>query len=71
MINDILREYLDRFIVVYLDDILIYSNTLKEHREHVHVVLKILQGAKLLVKKEKSQFHTQHAKFLRYKISPG
>ena len=40
--NDVFREYLDQFVVVYLDDILIYSNTLKEHKRHVRMVLERL-----------------------------
>ena len=38
-INDVIRECLDKFAVAYLDDILIYSNTLEEHIEHVRLVL--------------------------------
>ncbi|KAF5239468.1 hypothetical protein FANTH_9943 [Fusarium anthophilum] len=57
MINSVLQQYLDIFIVYYLDNILIFSNNEEEHREHVHKVLKTLQNAKLLVKPEKSHFH--------------
>ena len=71
MINHVLREYLDLFVVVYLDDILIFSQTLEEHKEHVHKVLQALQNAKLLVEPEKSDFHKQHVKYLGYIISPG
>ena len=35
LINDILKEYLDRFCVIYLDDILIYSNNIEDHKKHV------------------------------------
>ena len=71
MINDVLREYIDDFVVVYLDDILIFSKNLKQHRQHVHKVLKLLQKAKLLVEKEKCEFHKQRVKFLGYELSPG
>ena len=44
LINNLLREYLDDFVVAYLDDILVYTNgTLVEHQEHVRKVLKKLQ----------------------------
>jgi hypothetical protein len=35
----VLREYLDQFCIAYLDDIVVYSNSLEEHREHVRCVL--------------------------------
>jgi hypothetical protein len=71
MINEVLRDFLDIFVVVYLDDILIFSRTLEEHRKHVHQVLKRLMDAKLLVEPEKSKFHTQDVDFLGYNIRPG
>uniref|UniRef100_A0A8H7TPE3 Reverse transcriptase domain-containing protein n=1 Tax=Bionectria ochroleuca TaxID=29856 RepID=A0A8H7TPE3_BIOOC len=49
--------YLDIFVVVYLDDILIFSDDLEMHKEHVHKVLKKLEDVKLLVEPEKSYFH--------------
>jgi hypothetical protein len=39
MINHVLREHLDVFIIIYLDDILIYLKTLKDHKKHVYKVL--------------------------------
>jgi hypothetical protein len=39
IINTVLREYLDIFVIMYLDDILIFSETLKEHKDHMHKVL--------------------------------
>ena len=71
MINDVLREYIDMFVVVYLDDILIFSTTLGQHKEHVHQVLRKLQDANLLVESDKCEFHKQHVKFLGYEITPG
>jgi len=71
IINHVLQEYLDVFVITYLDDILIYSKTLENHKEHVHKVLQTLQDAKLLVKPEKSKFHTQEVDYLEYIIRPG
>ncbi|MDB5910846.1 MAG: pol protein, partial [Massilia sp.] len=71
MINHVLREFLDQFVMVYLDDILIFSRTLEEHKEHVHQVLQRLQDAKLLVEPKKSKFHTQQVEYLGLTIEPG
>lgn len=71
MIDNVLRKQLDKFAVVYLDDILIYSNTLEEHRKHVHEVLQTLQDNKLLVEGSKSKFHQHKVEFLGYEITPG
>jgi hypothetical protein len=49
LVNNVLREHLDIFIIAYLDDILIYSQNKKEHKEHVKKVLKLLQKHSLLV----------------------
>lgn len=68
--NDTLREYLDRFCVVYLDDILIYSETLEEHHKHVRLVLQKLREAKLYLKTKKCEFNTQRTEFLGYVITP-
>ncbi|RVX13859.1 RNA-directed DNA polymerase-like [Vitis vinifera] len=56
LMNKIFHPYLDKFVVVYLDDIVIYSNTLKEHEEHLRKVFKILRQNELYVKKEKCSF---------------
>ena len=66
MINDQLHEYLDIFVVAYLDDILIFSKTEAEHIEHVKKVLEKLKGAKLLLKPEKCEFHQKELTFLGY-----
>jgi len=42
--NKIFRPYLDHFVVVFIDDILIYSESREEHAEHLRVVLEILRG---------------------------
>jgi hypothetical protein len=64
--NDTFREFLDEFLVVYLDDLLIYSNNLKEHKEHVRRVLERLREAGLFLKPSKCQFHVQEVEFLGF-----
>jgi hypothetical protein len=44
MVNDTFKDYLDDFMVVYLDDILIYSETLKEHKKHVRLALECMRA---------------------------
>jgi hypothetical protein len=63
-INDTLRDFLDVFCTAYLDDILIYSDSLAEHQIHVRQVLKKLQQAGLYLKPEKCEFHVQEVKYL-------
>jgi hypothetical protein len=68
-INDVLRPYLDVFVTAYLDDMLIYSNNLNEHRNHVLKVLEALSKADLHLKPEKYEFHQQEVKYLGFIIS--
>lgn len=73
VINDVLREFLDRFVYVYLDDILIYSPDLEIHRNHVSQVLQRLLENKLYVKAEKREreFHADTISFLGFIVAPG
>src|SRR5258706_13283881 len=56
-INDVLHPFLDAFCTAYLDDILIYSETLEEHQEHVKKVLQALSKVSLHLKPEKGEFY--------------
>jgi hypothetical protein len=56
-VNDTLRPFLDVFCTAYMDDTLIYSNTLEEHREHVTQVLKAFEKAGLQLDINKCEFH--------------
>ncbi len=56
LMNDIFREWLDNFVVVYIDDILIYSGSLEEHAEHLCKVFQRLKENKLYAKLEKCEF---------------
>ena len=63
-INDILKGYLDDFCTAYADDILIYSNTEAEHRDHVRKILLRLQEHGIQVDIDKCEFHTPEVKYL-------
>jgi transposase InsO family protein len=67
-VNDVLRDYLDDFVVVYLDDILIYSESLDEHTAQVKKVLKKLEAAGICLKLEKCAFDKQEVSFLGFVI---
>jgi transposase InsO family protein len=69
LINDTLKEFLGDFVVAYLDDILIYSDTLEQHIDHVRKVMKALQARDLPLKLSKCEFHKQRVAFLGYIIS--
>jgi hypothetical protein len=69
-INSALIGLVDVTCIVYLDDILIYSNTEEEHIGHVREVLERLRQNKLFVKLSKCEFHTSRTEFLGYIVSP-
>ncbi len=52
LMNQIFHEYLDKFVVVYLDDIVVYSRSLYEHASHLRTVFETLRQNKLYVKRE-------------------
>jgi len=69
--NDIFSDLLDVCVVIYLDDILIYSNNMSEHHQHVKEVLKHLRKADLYAKAEKCEFHSELVEYLGYILSPS
>ena len=64
MMNDLLGEYLDRFVLIFLDDILVYSQSMKEHAEHLRKVLGKLRGHRLYAKAFKCEFVKSSIEFL-------
>ena len=69
LMNEIFFDYLDLFCIVYLDDILIYSETPAEHTKHVKLILQRLQDNMLYAKLEKCAFSVTSIDFLGYIIS--
>ena len=69
--NDVFSDLLDVCIVVYLDDILIYSDNPAEHEKHVHEVLTRLCKHGLYAKAEKCEFHVETTEFLGYILTPN
>src|SRR5437764_64462 len=63
-ITHILRHLLNKEVVIYLDDILIYSKTLKEYQRLVIEVMQVIQDHDLYVNLEKSQFYQEEVSFL-------
>ena len=57
IINNALRQYLNQFVIAYLDDIIIYSKILKEHINYIFKVLKCLNKRNLHLKLKKCEFH--------------
>ena len=68
---NVFLDLLDICILVYLDDILIYSDTLEEHHCHIHEVLLWLRNNKLYVRGNKCSFHKDTVEYLGFILSPN
>ena len=69
LMNRIFRPYLDKFVVVFIDDILIYSKDETEHTKHLKIVLQTLWEKQLYAKFSKSEFWLQEVGFLGHIVS--
>ncbi|GJX53254.1 putative reverse transcriptase domain-containing protein [Tanacetum coccineum] len=69
LMNRVCRPYLDKFVIVFIDDILIYSKTQEEHVEHLRLVLGLLKKEKLYAKFSKCEFWLREVQFLGHVIN--
>ena len=68
LINDVMGEYIDDFVLVYLDDILMFSTTEYEHEHHLRLVFQKLREHKLQAKLKKCEFGKPHVKYLGHAV---
>jgi hypothetical protein len=71
LMNKVFMEYLDKFVVVFIDDILVFSRNEEEHEEHLRLVLQKLQEHQLYAKFSKCDFWLREASFLGHIITDG
>ena len=69
LMNEVLKRFLGKFVIVYLDDIMIFNRTKEEHIEHIKQVLKRLQEEKLLINLKKCSFMQEEIVYLGFVIS--
>jgi hypothetical protein len=69
LMNKVFMEYLDKFIVVFFDDILVYSRSEEEHKEHLRLALQKLREHRLYAKLSKCEFCMKQVTFLGHVIS--
>ncbi|GJX86328.1 putative reverse transcriptase domain-containing protein [Tanacetum coccineum] len=69
LMNRVFRPYLDKFMIVFIDDILIYSKTREEHVEHLRLVFELLKKEKLYAKFSKCEFWLREVQFLGHVIN--
>jgi hypothetical protein len=69
LMNEVLRAFIGKFVVVYFDDILIYSKSYDAHLEHLHGIFNVLRDARLFGNLEKCTFCTDRVSFLGYVVT--
>nr|GEZ03664.1 reverse transcriptase domain-containing protein [Tanacetum cinerariifolium] len=68
-LQEVCRPFLDKFVIVFIDDILIYSKNKEEHEEHLRIILELLQKEKLYATFSKCEFWLDSVKFLDHVIN--
>ena len=69
MMNNIFSKYLDKFVLVFIDDILVYSKSKEEHKENLRIVLRVLRQHQLYTKFSKCDFYKPQIQYLGHIIS--
>jgi hypothetical protein len=69
LMNGIFREYLDKFVIAFLDEIIIYSKSEEEHEQHLRMVLQVLREHRLCSKLSKCSFYQKKIHYLGHIIS--
>ena len=64
MMNNIFNKYLDKFVLVFIDNILVYSKNKEEHEEHLRIVLRVLREHQLYAKFSKCDFYKPQIQYL-------
>jgi hypothetical protein len=71
MMNKVFKEYLDKFVMVFIDDTMVYSRSEEEHEDHLHLVLQKLRDHKLYAKLSKCEFWLKQVAFFGHIVSKG
>ncbi|KAJ0442122.1 putative nucleotidyltransferase, Ribonuclease H [Helianthus annuus] len=69
LLNRVCKPYLDKFVIVFIDDILIYSRTKAEHEQHLRTILELLKKEQLYAKFSKCEFWIREVQFLGHVLN--
>ena len=69
LMNRVCRPFLDKFVIVFIDDILVYSQSEEDHKQHLRLVLETLQSEKLYAKFSKCEFWIRKVTFVGHVVS--
>ena len=71
LMNDVFGDYVDKFVLVYLDDLLVFSSSASEHEQHLRLVLQRLREHRLQAKLRKCEFGKPKVKYLGHVVGSG
>ena len=69
LMNSVFGKYVRKFVIIFLDDILVFSETMEEHLEHLRIVFELLRAHQLFVKESKCTLAADHIDYLGHVIS--